>query len=56
MTTIDNARRLELLPAPAQGARRIDRAAAERAVADLLVENTQSSALEKAHIERAAAA
>jgi GTP cyclohydrolase I len=37
MTTFDNARRLELLPAPAQGARRIDRAAAERAVADLLV-------------------
>jgi len=36
MTTIDNARRLELIPAPTHEGRRIDRRAAERAVADLL--------------------
>lgn len=36
MTTIDTTRRLELVPAPNHEGRRIDRHAAERAVADLL--------------------
>jgi GTP cyclohydrolase I len=36
MTTIDAARRLELVPAPTHEGRRIDRGAAERAVSDLL--------------------
>jgi GTP cyclohydrolase I len=36
MTTIDDARRLELVPAPAAQGRVIDRDAAERAAADLL--------------------
>lgn len=37
MPTIDTVRRLELVPAPNHDGRRIDRAAAERAVTDLLV-------------------
>ncbi len=36
MTTIDSARRLELVPAPAHVVARIDRDAAERAITDLL--------------------